>query len=112
MLRQGVLLKTFTSATYCLAVALTYREKAWREFPDAASAMDAFSGWFDSPSPLPLRGIVRASLTKTGGCCNFSNWPTTEFSPLETHHLKLRRNGGVWAASRNPEQQAERVKGS
>jgi hypothetical protein len=36
MLRQGVLLKTFSSATYCLAVALTYREKAWREFPDVA----------------------------------------------------------------------------
>jgi len=23
-----------------------------------------------------LRGIVRALLTKTGGCCNFQNWPT------------------------------------
>jgi hypothetical protein len=35
MLRQGVLLKTFSSATYCLAVAVTFREKAWGEFPDA-----------------------------------------------------------------------------
>ncbi|HEY2113812.1 MAG TPA: hypothetical protein VGJ51_01895, partial [Candidatus Angelobacter sp.] len=49
-LRQGVLLKTFSSATYRLAVAETYRAKDWGEFPDAASAMDAFSGWFDSSS--------------------------------------------------------------
>ena len=50
MLRQGVLLKTFSSATYCLPVAVTFREKAWEEFPDAAFAMDVFSGWLDSPS--------------------------------------------------------------
>jgi len=76
MLRQGVLLKTFS----CCKPHLTYRAKAWEEFPDAALTMDALSGWFDSPSPPPLRGIVRASLTKIGGCSNFQNAPITRIA--------------------------------
>ena len=71
MLRQGVLLKTFSSATYCLAVAVTFQEKAWGEFPDAALADGCILGMVRLALASLLRGIVRASLTMTDRCCNF-----------------------------------------
>ena len=53
---------------------------------------EAFSGWIRLALALPLRGIVRASLTKTEGKCDFQTENTAKIPPAYSH-TKPRKSG-------------------